>query len=114
MHEMSYVIRLVNLAAKTAEEQNAKKVLKIVVEAGKMTGVEPYYMDKYYKTAIRGTILDGSEIEVIPVDVTAECACGCKYTPDAAHDYLCPDCGGGNCKITGGRSVVLERVVIEN
>ena len=36
MHEMSYIIRLVNLAAKTAEEQNAKRVEKIVVKAGKM------------------------------------------------------------------------------
>ena len=113
MHEMSYIIRLADLAAKAAKEQEAKRVKKIVVEVGKMTGIEPYYMQKYYKTAIRGTILDGSEIELIPVEVTAKCACGKEYTPTAAYDYLCPDCGGGSCKITGGRDVILKEVTIE-
>lgn len=113
MHEMSYIIRLVNLAAENAEKQNAASVEKITVSVGKMTGIEPYYMQKYYKTAIKGTVLEGSVLELETVDVAAHCEnCGSSYTPDAAHDYLCPACGSGNCKITAGRDVVLKQMTI--
>lgn len=109
MHEMSYIVRLVDIALKTAEDRHLSSVRKIVVKAGRMTGVVPYYMQKYYKAAIRGTLLEGSDIEVIPIEVEAVCGgCGTEYSPDAAHDYLCPVCGGGNCRITAGRSVVLD------
>ncbi len=113
MHEMSYIVRLVNLAARTVQEQKVGKAEKIIVSVGKMTGIEPYYMQKYYKTAIQGTVLENSELEVEIVDVKAHCKnCGCDYTPDAAHDYLCPECKSGNCKIINGRDVILKRIVL--
>ena len=114
MHEMSYIIRLVNLAAETAERQKAASVEKIVVSVGKMTGIEPYYMHKYYKTAIKDTVLQDSVLELEEVDVKAHCEdCGADYTPSATCDYLCPNCGSGKCRIIDGRSVILKQVVIK-
>ena len=114
MHEMSYVIKLVNLAAKTAESEKLSRITQIHADIGKMTGVLPYYMQKYYKQAVKGSILEGSELIINEIDVKAECGeCGLEYTPDAAHDYLCPGCGSGNCKIIAGREVVLRKVVGE-
>ena len=57
MHEMSTVIRLVNMASSVAVENNATSVKKIKVAIGEMTGVLPEYVRKYYPEAV---ILDSS------------------------------------------------------
>ena len=114
MHEMSYVIKLVNLAAQTAKKENFSRITAIYADIGKMTGVLPYYMQKYYKQAVKGSMLENSALIISETEVKAECGgCGLEYTPDAAHDYLCPECGSGNCKITAGREVLLRKVVFE-
>lgn len=114
MHEMSYVVKLVNLAIRSVEKESAK-VEKIIVSAGRMAAIEPYYMEKYYKTAVKGTVLEGSEIEVETVEVKALCdSCKSEYTPSAEYDYLCPVCGGGTCKIIDGRDVILKRIILKN
>ena len=111
MHEMSYVIKLVNLAAETAKREGLTKITEIHADIGKMTGVLPFYMQKYYKTAIKGSMLEGSALVMTETEVRAHCnACGCDYTPDAAHDYLCPACKSANCKITAGREVLLTQI----
>ncbi|MBQ9519312.1 MAG: hydrogenase maturation nickel metallochaperone HypA [Firmicutes bacterium] len=111
MHEMSYVVRLVNIAVKTAESEGLASVFEVCADIGKMTGVLPYYMQKYYKNAIKGTILENSRLVINEVAVRAHCnGCGLEYAPDAKHDYLCPACGSGNCRIIAGREVNLTKV----
>lgn len=111
MHEMSYVVRVVNLALKKCEEEDIKKVESLTVRIGQMVGVEPFYMEKYYKQAIAGTLLEGSSIrcELIPVKVRCD-GCGNEYHPDAGNDYLCPQCGSGAAKLLQGREFVLEEI----
>ncbi len=111
MHEMSYVIRLVNKALQAAETEGLGSVFEIHADIGKMTGVLPYYMQKYYKKAIEGTILENSRLIINEVAVKARCgSCSFEYEPDAAHDYLCPACGSGNCRIIAGREMTLTQI----
>lgn len=111
MHEMSYVTRLINLAVSTALSQGISRVAEIHADIGQMLGVLPYYMQKYYKTAVNGTILEGSALIINETAVKARCGgCGLEYTPDAAHDYLCPACGSGECRITAGREFILTQI----
>ena len=115
MHEMSYVVRLVNLALKKSEEEKISKIQKVVCEIGEMTGILPEYMIKYYKTAIKDTPLEDSALECILIPVSAHCEdCGADYTPDKAHDYLCPECGSGFAKIIHGREFILKEIIGEN
>ena len=111
MHEMSYVVRVVNLALKKCEEEDIKKVESLTVQIGQMVGVEPFYMEKYYKQATEGTLLEGSDIvcEILPVMVRCD-GCGNEYHPDAKNDYLCPQCGSGAAKLLQGREFVLKEI----
>lgn len=114
MHEMSYVIRLVNRAIETAENKGAKKVNKILVSVGEMTDVLPEYLQRYYPSAVRGTILEGSVLEVKREPVRVLCAsCGEEYHPEKENGYACPACGGKEGKIMAGRGVTLEQVELE-
>ncbi len=115
MHEMSYISRMVFLAAEVAKENGAKKVKKIEVQIGKTSGVMPYYMHKYYPEASKGTILEGAELICEEVPVKALCEeCGKEYFPSKEYNYLCPDCGGRKAHIIEGKGVVLKNVVIED
>ena len=111
MHEMSYVVKLADLAVKTAQSEGLASVLEVHADIGKMTGIIPFYMQKYYKIASKGTILENSRLIINEIAVKACCgSCGTEYEPDAAHDYLCPNCGSGNCRITAGREMILTQV----
>lgn len=111
MHEMSYVVRVVNLALKKKEEQGCREIEKVVVQIGQMVGVEPYYMKKYYLEAVKGTELEGSDIECEILPVIAKCEqCGLEYHPDKSNDYMCPGCGSGAAKTVQGREFILKEI----
>ena len=115
MHEMSYISRMISLAAEVAESNGAKKVRSIVIDIGKSSGVMPYYMYKYYPEASKGTILEGAELICEEVPVKALCEeCGKEYLPVKDNGYLCPHCGGRKARIIEGRDVSLRNVVIED
>ncbi len=112
MHEMSYVVRVVNLALKKCEEENLTDIKKIVVSIGQMVGIEPYYMEKYYSQAIKDTLLEGSEIECEILPVIAKCEnCRKEYHPSKENDYMCPECGSGTAKTIQGREFILKQIV---
>lgn len=114
MHEMSYCLKMVNLAIETCKENDIKKVDKILVEVGQMTGVLPYYLQKYYPKAVKDTILEDSTLEVIEVLVQTKCdQCGNIYNPKKEEKYLCPKCGSGMGKVIKGRDVILKQVIGE-
>ena len=114
MHEMSYVVRIVNQAIQTAEEKQACQVLSVSVVIGEMTGIEEDYLQRYYKTACQGTILENSLLRSRYIPVRAKCDdCGNSYHPDREHDYLCPVCRSARSHITEGRGVILQQVELE-
>ncbi len=113
MHEMSYVVRFVNQAIEEANKERASRVARLFVSVGEMTDVLPEYLHKYYPSAVKGTILEGSSLEVETVPVRVVCAgCGKEYHPDREHKYLCPFCSDGNGKVIAGRDVMLEKIEI--
>ncbi len=115
MHELSYIVKMVNLAENTAKENKIEHVDKIVVEVGAMTGVLPYYLHKYYPEAVAGTSLEGSELEVIEVPVKAVCnSCQKEYSPNAQNDYRCPFCKSIDSHIVAGRDVTLKNIIVND
>ena len=115
MHEMSYIAKMVTMAVEVAKENDAKKVKRIVVEIGKTSGVMPYYMYKYYPEAVKGTILENSELVCEEVPVKALCEeCNQEYYPTSENRYLCTHCGGKRAHIIEGKGVNLKNIVIED
>ncbi len=115
MHEMSYILKMVNMALEIASDNNATKIRQIEVDVGETSGVMPYYMHKYYPDAVKGTILEGSELICKETKVKALCEeCGEEYYPSRENRYLCPHCGGRKAHIIEGKGVVLKNVVIED
>ncbi len=114
MHEMSYVLRFVNLALKRAGENGAVRVHSLTVNVGEITDIVPEYLYRYYPEAVKGTIMEESELRVRVVPVRIRCAgCGKDYHPDRSHSYACPDCGQCEGEILAGKGMSISEITME-
>ena len=108
MHEMSYMIKLINTACDAAD---GTRIASLTVEVGELSGVLPEYLIKYFPTAAKGTLCEGVRFDVIPVAAEASCnTCGRLYHPSRENDYCCPDCGGTDARFTHGREVSVKDI----
>lgn len=108
MHELSTVIRLVNLAEKEAAAAGAAGVKSMTVRIGEMTGILPEYVRKYFPEAVKGTMLEKAELILEEEPVQTKCGdCGRVYRPSREKGYACPDCGSIRGKVVAGRETRL-------
>ena len=61
MHEYSIVQSLIESCEEHAKTNNAKKVTKVVVKIGVMSGVEPHLLKEAFEVFKEGSICDGCE-----------------------------------------------------
>ncbi len=111
MHELSYLIEFVKIAEETASKNEISKICTLRLKIGKATGVLPYYLQRYFPSATKGTRLEGAKLEIEEVPVHAACEdCGLEYEPNAQNRYTCPACGSIRAKLTGGRELLVEAI----
>lgn len=112
MHELSYMMRMVDTALAACKENDLTSVDELVIKVGETTGLVPHFLEDYYPQCIKGTILEGSKLTVNFIPVTARCDdCGTEYQPSRENSYKCPKCGSIHSKIIGGREFTLERII---
>ena len=64
MHELGLIIDVVEKVDRIAEEQNLKKIDKVVLQVGEAFSVVPQMMKAVYRRSIPGTRLEGSALKV--------------------------------------------------
>ena len=115
MHELSYILDIINSVQEVKEKENLLEIKKIVVDVGQMSGVVPFYLHKYYKDAIKGTFLEYTELITNEVAVKILCeGCGKEYTPDKENRYKCPECGERKGKLIQGKGIIIKEIVVED
>ncbi len=112
MHEMSYMIKFINMAEEAASDEPEATIKKLSVRIGEMTGVLPEFLYRYFPDASAGTRCEGADFEVDFVPVEVKCkGCGRSYHPQRDNGYCCPACGSKDATYLRGRE--LELVSIE-
>jgi len=106
---MSFAQSLLEGVLRIAEEKKAKKVKRVVVDIGELLMLNPEQLRFCYEVITRGTIAEGSELELNVVKPVIKCTlCGKEFdTPFA----LC-DCGG-IVSVEGGKDAVIRKVEME-
>ena len=114
MHELSVTQSILNIALETAEKENAKKVNKIRLTIGEMTGCVPEYIQEYFDILSEGTIAHGAELVFDRTNAMAECMeCGAK-THLIRFRFRCGSCGSQKLTIISGREFQVDSVDIED
>jgi len=111
MHELSIASTLVESVLEFANSPPPKKVLKVLLQVGELTCVEPDQLQFCYSAVIKETPIEDSTLEIERVPAEVACShCGYAGPPKYWDDALaaapiatlqCPTCGLATESING-------------
>lgn len=113
MHEQSIVESLLAIALENAEKANARKIRKIYLVVGELSGVVEEHANYYFNFLTRDTIAEGATIEYNRIPAKVRCRnCGTDFTAENL-DFHCPQCGNEKVDIIAGRELYMDSMEIE-
>ena len=113
MHEQSIVESLLALALENAEKEKAKKIIRLYLVVGELSGVVEDAVNFHFNFLSRDTIAEGASIFFMNMPAQFQCRnCKTTYSPEK-QNYHCPNCGEQKVDIISGRELYLERMEIE-
>lgn len=108
MHELSLLQELIEIAAAEAKRHKARRIDRIRLTVGVLSGVEPQALRFAFPVAREGTLAAQAELELIISPVVALCAkCDNSFSP-ADIVYACPACGTIASQLCTGEELILE------
>lgn len=104
---------MVELALDEGKKVGAKKIGKISLVIGEMSGIVDESVNFYFGFISKGTIAEGATLEFKRVPMTARCRdCHNEFTPDE-FDWSCPKCKGSSLEIIAGDELRIESIEVE-
>ncbi|MBQ3426249.1 MAG: hydrogenase maturation nickel metallochaperone HypA [Clostridia bacterium] len=114
MHELSITQSILNIALETAEHEGAKKVNKIKITLGEMTGCVPQYIQEYFDIVSENTIAHGAALVFKRIPAIAKCLdCGGE-THLIRFRFRCDHCGSQKLTIVSGKEFLVESIDIDD
>jgi hydrogenase nickel incorporation protein HypA/HybF len=113
MHEMSLAEGVLQLVEETAQREGAGRVLRVVLEIGQLSSVEPEALKFCFDAVIRDSIAAEAVLECIEVPGAGGCL-ECGRTVALATVYgPCPECGSCRVRASSGTEMRVREIEIE-
>jgi hydrogenase nickel incorporation protein HypA/HybF len=113
MHELAITKSLVELVIDHAKNAGAKKVLKVNVVAGEISGYVDECMQFYYDQLSKGTIAEEAKLSFQRVPTQGRCRdCGHEFTIKDMN-WICPECSSNNIQLIGGTELFVESIEVD-
>ena len=113
MHELAITQDMFDLVLEQAKKARAKKVGKINLVIGEMTGVVGDCVQFYFDFISKGTLAEGACLSFKMVPTTARCQNCNKLFELKEFDWLCPYCHSNNIEIVAGNELFVESIEVE-
>ena len=112
MHEMSLCESIREIIEDEAGRQAFRKVERVCLEVGKLSGVEVEALRFGFDVVMRGSPADGARLDIVETAGTAWCLpCGKPVTISARYDP-CPECGSHQLQVTGGEEMRIRELEV--
>jgi hydrogenase nickel incorporation protein HypA/HybF len=113
MHEMSLCEGILQVLEEQARAKDYRRVKTVWLEIGALAGVEPSAMHFSFDVVCRGTLAEGSRLEIVELPATAWCL-ECARTVEVAERFAaCPTCGGYQLQMTGGDEMRIRELEVD-
>jgi len=113
LHELGVASEILEVALSEADRHAAKMVTSIRLRVGVLRGIEPENLSFLFGHLARGTPAEGALLDIVEEPVRVECeACGVSEV--RAFTVDCPRCHGPNVSVTGGDSLSILSLDIED
>ena len=109
MHELAVAEEIVHaIGARVGDA----RVLRVVLEVGALTCVEPEAIRFCFSVSARGTAVDGAELEIREIPARARCrTCGAEDVAVDPRIPLCP-CGSADLALVDGGQLRIRTVEV--
>lgn len=112
MHEMSLAESVVQIAEDTARSHGAGRISLVLLEIGRLAGVELDALRFCFDAASRSSLAEGAELVIEQPDGRAWCMpCGETVVLSSLADP-CPRCGSYQLQVTGGTELKVREVQV--
>jgi hydrogenase nickel incorporation protein HypA/HybF len=113
MHELSLIASLFEIMEEKAKEQNAKKIVYVKLQVGKLSGAVPEFLKTAFDIYKKDTLADEAELEIEEVPLKIRCLkCELEMIKDD-FALVCSRCQSPNLKILSGADLILQKIDIE-
>ncbi|WP_153111831.1 hydrogenase maturation nickel metallochaperone HypA [Propionivibrio limicola] len=113
MHEMSLAEGVLQIIEETAEVEGFQAVRKVTLEIGQLAAVEPEAMRFCFDAAMRGSLAEGAELEIVEVPGSGWCVECATTVPMPEIIAACPYCGNCQLQATGGMEMKVTSLEVE-
>jgi hydrogenase nickel incorporation protein HypA/HybF len=109
MHELS-ITR--NIVAIVSEAAGSRRVRRVTLEVGKLSGVMPDAIAFCFDVVAKDTMLDGAQLDIRLIDGRARCEdCGIEFTTETIF-APCP-CGSRRIVRLAGEELMVKTMELE-
>lgn len=110
MHELSLCNALIAEVERVAREQQASRVISVLVRVGPLSGAEVPLLERAFPLAAAGTALETIQLTFEDSPVRVCCLqCGAE-TEASVNRLLCGACGAYQTRLLSGDELVLAQV----
>jgi len=109
MHELAITCNIVELVAQAA---NGRKVHRVTIEIGKLSGVMPDAIAFCFPEVAKGTRLEEASLDIREIEALARCeACGAQF-PTPSLLTTCP-CGSLHFQRLKGEELNIKSIEVD-
>ncbi len=113
MHELAITQSLFELVMEQAKQAEARKVGKINLVIGEMTGVVSDCVQFYFDLISKETLAEGAALSFAMIPARAQCRGREQLFTLKEFDWTCPHCGGNRLQIVAGKELFVESIEVE-
>jgi hydrogenase nickel incorporation protein HypA/HybF len=112
MHELSIVMGIVDVVNDHFDPLKWKKVDRIELDIGTLSGIEMSALNFVWDSAVRDTLLEGAEKQVNWIKAAGKCLdCENVFELDSFAE-ACPACGNYFHKILRGKELQVKAIEV--
>lgn len=113
MHELSIATNIVEFAEEFARDHQAKKINRIELEVGQLSGIVIDSLKFALEFAVENTVLEKAEIIISEIPGRFKCY-HCQTEFDKSVWYTpCPSCQSMDSELLGGKEMQIKSIFID-
>ena len=114
MHELGIMTDVLETALRVAAQNGGKKVKKITLKVGLMSGIMPQYVQSFFEVIAKDTIAKDAVIEIDLDPAVYRCLDCEKITTyhKLGPEYVCQHCGSKSLRLLSGYGFQIVSVAI--
>ncbi|MFA5951144.1 MAG: hydrogenase maturation nickel metallochaperone HypA [Hyphomicrobium sp.] len=109
MHELGITRNVIAIASEAAK---GRRVRRVTLEVGKLSGIMSEAIAFCFETVAQGTSLDGAELEIVQIDGRARCReCASVFATPTL--FTACACGSRACERISGEELKVRSIELE-